>query len=205
METVMDDYFRGIFQSPDPSEESIEEALQFIPPRLMEVAAFLMNQPFSDIEVKNAIASMSPLKFPGPDGYPALFYQKYWNILENSVINCVLNCLNNIVLSPVLNRTFIVLIPRIRDHKRMSEFRSISLCNVLYKIGSKALANRLKPALDLLISLSLSLSPFVPNRLITDNFLVAFELNHYIRTKSPNKTDYMTLKLDVSKAYDRVG
>lgn len=92
-----------------------------------------------------------------------------------------------------LNYTYIVLIP---------EFRPISLCNVLCKIGSKTLANRLKPALDLLISASKSV--FVPNRLITDNVLVAFELNHYIRTKSRSKKEFMTLKLDVSKAYDRV-
>lgn len=84
----------------------------------------------------------------------------------------------------------------------MTDFRRISLCNVLYKIGSKAIANRLKPALDIIISPSQS--AFVPNRLITDNVLVAFELNHFIRTNSRSKHDYMTLKLDVSKAYDRV-
>lgn len=46
--------------------------------------------------------------------------------------------------------------------------------------------------------------PFVLNRLITDNVLVAFEINHYIRTKPKSKKDIMTLKLDVSKAYDKV-
>lgn len=33
---------------------------------------------------------------------------------------------------------------------------------------------------------------------------MAFELNHFIRTSSQSKHDFMTLKLDVSKAYDRV-
>lgn len=45
-------------------------------------------------------------------------------------------------------------------------------------------------------------SAFVTNRLITDNVLIAFELNHFIKSKPKSKDDFMMLKLDVSKAYD---
>lgn len=98
-----------------------------------------MSQPFTHQEVKDAVSCMSPLKFQGPDGYPALFFHKYWHILVSNVIDFVLNYIN------------IILIPKIKKPQRMTEIRPISLCNVLYKICSKALANRLKPALDLLI------------------------------------------------------
>lgn len=89
-----------------------------------------------------------------------------------------------------------------KNPQRITDFRPISLCNVVYKIRAKALANRLKPALDYIISRCHS--AFVPNRSITDNVLVAFELNHFMNTKHRSKTDFMTLKLDVSNAYDRV-
>lgn len=191
MEKVVDDYFRELFTSSRPSEREIEED-----------AVQTLSQPFSTQEVIDAITAMSPLKSPDPDGYPALFYQEYWHIIGDSVIACVLNFLNHSSLPNMLNYTYIVLIPKVKNPQRMPEFRPISLCNVLYKIGSKALAIRLKNVLDFIISPTQS--AFVPNHLITDNVLVAFEINHFIRSQSRNKNDFMTLKLDVSKAYDRV-
>lgn len=110
--------------------------------------------------------------------------------------------LNNQTIPQGFNRTFIVLISKVKRPQRMTEFRPISMCNVVYKIAAKAIANRLKPSFDSLISPCQS--AFVPNRLITNNVLVAFEINHFINTNSRSKTDHMTLKLDVSKAYDRV-
>lgn len=45
-----------------------------------------------------------------------------------------------------------MLIPKISSPKCINEFRHISLCNVVYKLGAKALANRLKPFLGSIIS-----------------------------------------------------
>ncbi|KAL0453408.1 UNVERIFIED_CONTAM: hypothetical protein Slati_1318900, partial [Sesamum latifolium] len=83
----------------------------------------------------------------------------------------------------------------------LTQFRPISLCNVAYKIASKAIANRLKSILDAIISPCQA--AFVPGRLITDNVLLAFEVNHYLNTKTWGKKGHMALKLDISNAYDK--
>lgn len=100
-----------------------------------------------------------------------------------------------------LNKTYIALIPKKSGANRMGDFRPISLCNVVYKLVSKVLANKLKVFLDSIISVNQS--AFTPERLITDNILVAFEVFHYM--KNLNKAEgFMAMKLDMSKAYDRI-
>ena len=73
---------------------------------------------------------------------------------------------------------------------------------MIYKIISKVLANRLKPILNDIISESQS--AFIADRLITDNVLIAFESLHHMKTNCTGRTGFMALKLDMSKAYDRV-
>ena len=72
--------------------------------------------------------------------------------MGNDVVNAVLDFLNNGIMLPNLNHTNIVLIPKVKNPEKMSEFRPISLCNVIYKVIFKVLANRLKQVLPDIIS-----------------------------------------------------
>ena len=84
----------------------------------------------------------------------------------------------------------------------MTDFRPISLCNVIYKIVSKVIANCLKPFLNSIILEAQS--AFIVDKLITDNILIAFESLHHMKNTCMGKTGFMALKLDMSKTYDRV-
>lgn len=117
------------------------------------------------------------------------------------VVSAILGFLNGGELPDEVNKTLLVLIPKVSNPQELSQYRSISLCNVLYKLCSKTMANRLRVILDEIISEEQS--AVVPCRLITDNVLIAYECIHYLRLRK-GKTGVCAIKLDMAKAYDRV-
>ena len=157
---------------------------------------------FSKEEVEIALKQMAPLKAPGLDGMPPIFFQHYWESIGDDVVKAVVSCLNSTSIESGLNHTFITLILKVKRPEYVIEFRPIALCNILYKLVSKVLVNRLKKVLPHIISESQS--AFQSNKAISDNILVAFETLHHMKRKKSGKMGFMALKLDMSKAYDRL-
>ena len=111
-----------------------------------EATSFLARD-FQAEEVRLALKQTAPLTAPGPDGMSPIFYKSFWHIVGNVVIAIVLKALNTSVVHKSLNTTFITLIPKIKHPKKVANFRPISLCNVIYKLISKVVVNRLKKVL----------------------------------------------------------
>jgi hypothetical protein len=155
----------------------------------------------SEVEVVQALASLGSTKAPGPDGYTALFFKKYWLSVKFDVLNYVWHFFHQSHLLKEQNHTFIALIPKTKGSHSVHHFRPISLCNIVYKIITKILANRLKCLLPKIISPLQS--AFVPNRNIQDNSILAHELLHSFKNKK-GKGGFMFLKLDMEKAFDRM-
>lgn len=101
-----------------------------------------------------------------------------------------------------LNNIDIVLTPEKDNPISMLDLRPISLCNVLYKIISKVLANRLNLFLSKCISHELF--AFVKGRSILDNVVVSIETVHHVKCKTQRKVGELALKVDISKAFDKV-
>ncbi|XP_074374476.1 uncharacterized protein LOC141714880 [Apium graveolens] len=153
-------------------------------------------------EVKEAVFHMHPDKAPGPDGMTPAFFQKNWSVVGVEMTQMVRNFFQTGNLIDNINSTNIVLIPKKKNPTVLTELRPIALCNVAMKIITKVIANRMKKVLDSVISETQS--AFLPGRLITDNIMISFEIMHYLKRKKLGKEGSMAIKLDMSKAYDRI-
>lgn len=92
-----------------------------------------------------------------------------------------------------LNHTNMCLIQKFYPPPGMIQFKQIALCNVAYKIISKILVNRMKEHLKCIIYENQT--AFVPERIISDNFLVAHEIFHRLKVRRRQATSYMAVKI----------
>ncbi|XP_026445199.1 uncharacterized protein LOC113345732 [Papaver somniferum] len=141
----------------------------------------------TDEEIFQTVKSMSSWSSPGPDGFQAGFYQSNWNIVG--------------YMPTEFNKTYLSLIPKTDTSKYVVDFRPIGLCNTVYKLISKILSNRIKPHLKHIISPCQD--AFVPGRIIHDNIIIFHEMIHTMKHKE-GSSGTMDLKLDLSKAFDRL-
>ncbi|XP_013713276.1 uncharacterized protein LOC106416947 [Brassica napus] len=99
-----------------------------------------------------------------------------------------------------LNSTILALIPKTDTTTEMRDYQPISCCNVIYKVISKIIVNRLRGSLPRCISYNQS--AFIKDRLLVENLLLATEI-----VKDYHKEDISprcAMKIDIAKAFDSV-
>ena len=168
MKQVIEEYFSQISHS--GSLQDMDDALLGLSRVVTEDMNACLDQEPTESEIKEALFQMHPTKAPGPDGIHALFYKNFWSIVEQDVVDLMKNWWRGWISLGGINKTCITLIPKCKDLKLMTEFRPISCCNVIYKIISKVMANKLKPFLGHIISPNRT--DFIPKCLITDLLLL---------------------------------
>lgn len=128
--------------------------------------------------------------------------KKNWDLYGDEIFTACCGRLDRGYFPPSINDTNIALILKVDSLDSLKYWRPVSLCNVIYKLVSKVLANRLKVILHKCISLVQS--AFVPGRSILDNAMIATEIIHFLKSKRRGKKGEVALKIDMSKAYDKV-
>ena len=135
-------YFDGLFTSGHAGDISL--CLQPMEQRVSNEMNVELLKPFVGEEVYWALQQMDLLKAPGSDGFSAWFFHKNWSMMGEDICQAILGILNLGKMPLSLNSTNIALIPKVKNPNTVSEFRPNSLCNVLYKLVSKVLADKLK-------------------------------------------------------------
>jgi len=197
LQEVARNYFVNIFQQQDSDFSSVIDIINL---SISINDNDMLTEPFTRAEFRDAIFFMHPDKCSGPDGYSPGFYQHFWNLCSDNIFKECCGWLDTGQFLPDLNITNIALIHKGSTHVSMKYWRPIALCNVLYKIISKVLANMLKKVLSQCISDNQL--AFVPGRSILDNAMVAIEVLHFMKAKTRGQDRYVALKLDISNRMD---
>lgn len=130
-------------------------------------------------DVWNALAQMPPMKSPGPDEIQDLFYKKYWKNIGTSVVALISKAFERGKIHQGINDSFLALILKLDPPVECKDFRPIGLCNTIYKLLTKTIANHIKPFLGDLIHPSQT--SFVPGRIIQENVITAKEMAHFFK------------------------
>ena len=159
-----------------------------------------MNAPFTIEEISKAVSQLPNNKTCGNDGIPIDFYKVFWGKLKEiffDVINEVFTRrhLYNSALLGVIN-----LIPKQNQNTRLlKSLRPITLLNSCYKVMEKAIANRIEPALEEIISSDQR--GFQKNKRISSNIRTIFELMKQTKAQG---VEALLLSLDFLKCFDMI-
>ena len=176
-------HFKASFEDIDQIDVGfiLNELQKVEMPKLSHNQCLDLNRPITNLEIENTVFQLGPQKTLGLDGLPAFFFQQYWEIVKTDVFNTIHAFFHYESLFKLINHTFITLIPKISFPHQVSHFRPIGLCNVIYKVISKILVNRLKPIMDSLIFPFQN--AFIKGRNISKNILIAHEIMDILRKK----------------------
>jgi exonuclease III len=197
---ALNSFYQDLLMETNASrEEAIQKVTRHIPRLVNSDQNRALLRPITQTEVDFAALNMPPGKAPGPDGFTTDFFHHCWDIVKEDVWRVVEESRTSGQVLTALNATFITLIPKEERVTHPKQFRPISLCNVIFKIITKVIANRLKPILPFIISNEQS--GYVEGRQIMDSVILANEVVHSLKTSN---TPGMLIKLDLSKAFDRL-
>ena len=145
--------FSNLFTSGQTSSFLAEQDPLAWNTRLNAEANLSLNTPITNKEIFEGLWVLKPFKAPGLDGLHVGFSQRFQLIVGNSMREEVKRVFSSGVIPNYMNQTLITFIPKCKSPESLSNYRSISLCNTIYKIVTKIIVNQIRPFLFELVSL----------------------------------------------------
>lgn len=155
----------------------------------------ILTKEFSEEEVKQAIFQMEHNKAPGPDGFPAEFFQVFWEVIKKDLMAMFNDFHKEELPLHSLNFGIITLLPKHKEAKQIQQYRPICLLNVSFKNFTKVLANRVALVAQKIIRPSQT--TFLLGRNIMEGVVILHETIHEMHRKKKNG---VVIKLDFEKA-----
>ena len=121
-------------------------------------------------ECHAALLQMESGKSPGSDGFPAEFYSRFWGLIGKDLVDSLNFSFREGSLSDSQRQGVLCLLYKKDDPLSLKNWRPISLLNIDYKIATKALSNRLRKVLPLILQEDQTCR--VPGRTIFENLFL---------------------------------
>ncbi|CAL1401183.1 unnamed protein product [Linum trigynum] len=115
----------------------------------------------SPSEVRSMVFSMGSKQAPGSDGFTGKFFKAFWDIVGTSVVEAVISFFTSSRMLRSFNHTWLTLIPKVDSVETIRQLRSISLCQFVYKVITKIMAERLASMLPQIVSEALIVVGFL--------------------------------------------
>jgi hypothetical protein len=192
-------YYRSLFGPPQENNFRLDETRKDDIPQVTDKENENLIQPFTESKIKITIFQMEHNKAPGTDGFPAEFYQVFWELIKY-VLLALFNDFHSGTL-PLCSLNFgtIILLPKCKEANIIQQYRPICLLNVSFKIFTKVATNRLTSVAQKVINPIQT--AFIPGRNILEGVVVLHETIHEMHRK---KQSGVIFKIDFEKTYEKV-
>jgi hypothetical protein len=193
------EFYKKLFGEPVQTNVSLMEEINHGIPQVSDIENSILTAPFTEKEVYDAISQMKPNKAPGPDGFPAEFYQKIWAVIKTDLMALFEQLHTGDLPLFKLNFGVITLLPKKENAVQIQQYRPICLLNVSFKVFTKVGTNRVTEIAPKVIKPTQT--AFMPGRHILEGVVVLHETIHELHSK---KLDGVLFKIDFEKAYDKI-
>jgi hypothetical protein len=199
LKNYISEYYKKLFGAPEQNTFSMMEERVADVPQLSPEENSILTKNFTQEEIFEAISQMEHNKAPGPDGFPAEFYQHFWDVLKDDLMAMFTHFQNGDFPMYKLNFGVITLLPKKDNAVQIQQYRPICLLNVSFKIFTKVVTIRVSQIAHKIVRPTQT--AFMPGRHILEGVVVLHETIHELHRK---KMDGILFKIDFEKAYDKV-